>query len=237
VSVAVLNDIHGNLPALQATLAEIDGEPVQTLVCGGDVLWGPYQSECLTLLRERGAEFLGGNTDREVLGGDGELNAWCRSRLSDEEREFVSGWPFSIELAIDGVGVALFCHASPRSDTEILTFLTPEPEVRSAVGSVAADAVVVGHVHQQFDRRINGIRVINAGSVGLPYEGRRGAFWTRLGPEVEFRCSDYDVERAAELLRQSGMPGIDELLADSLLDPVAPDEIAAFFERQAGRIA
>ena len=117
IAVAVLNDIHGNLPALEATLADVDRERLERIVCGGDLLSGPYQSECLALLRERQVEFLVGNADREVLQGEGEQNAWCLDRLSPEEREFVATWPFSVELGIAGLGVVFFCHASPRSDS------------------------------------------------------------------------------------------------------------------------
>ena|SRR5437764_882459 len=125
--------------------------------------------------------------------------------------------------------------AAPRSDEEILTVLTPDEVAAEALHDVDAGVVVIGHTHHQFDRRIGSIRLVNAGSVGLPYEGRPGAFWALVGPDVEFRCSDYDIARAAELLRASGMPGIDELLPESLLEPVPRDEVAAFFERQAER--
>jgi putative phosphoesterase len=235
ISVAVLNDIHGNLPALKATLADVDRASVELIVCGGDVLWGPYQSECLALLREREVEFLAGNTEREVLEGTGAQNAWCRRKLDRTEREFVASWPFSLELGIDGLGLVFFCHASPRSDTGVITWLTPAPAVGRAIERVAADVIVIGHTHQQFDRTVDGKRVINAGSVGLPYEGRGGAYWALLGPDAELRRSDYDVESAAARLRASGMPEIDGLLEDSLLEPASREEVAAFFERQAGR--
>lgn len=231
--VAVLNDIHGNLPALEAVLADVD--PTDTIVCGGDLLWGPYQSECLALLREREARFLTGNTDREVLEDEGELNAWCRERLSDEERAFVASWPATVRLEVDGLGPVLFCHGSPRSDTELLTILTPEDVATEALAQAAERVIVIGHTHHQFDRAIGEKRLVNAGSVGLPYEGRPGAFWALLGPDVELRRTDYDVTRAAEQLRASGMPEIDEVLPDALLSPAPRDEVAAFFEKQAGR--
>lgn len=235
--IAVLNDVHGNLPALEAVLADIDREPVavDAIVCGGDVLLGPYQSECLALLAERGARFLAGNCEREVLAGEGEQNAWMAARLSDAERAQVAGWPATVELAVDGLGRVLLCHGTPRSDGEILTFLTPNAVVAEALAGVEAEVVVGGHTHQQFDRRAGGVRFVNAGSVGIPYEGRPGAFWALLGPDVELRATAYDVAAAAARLRATGMPGIDDLLRSSVLEPIRREEAAAEFERMAGR--
>src|SRR5919201_1478388 len=203
--VAVLNDVHGNLPALEAVLAELDDDPVDAVVCGGDVLWGAYQAECIALLRDRGARFLTGNCER------------------------------SVQLDVDGLGRVLLCHGSPRSDEEILTVATPDETAAEAIAGIDADLVVIGHTHHQFDRRVEGTRLVNAGSVGLPYEGRAGAYGALLGPDVELRRTEYDVAAAADRLRASGMPGIDDLLPESLLEPAPSDELVAHFERQAGR--
>ena len=233
--VAVLNDVHGNLPALESVLADLEKEPVDAIVCGGDVLWGPYQSECLALLRSSGARFLTGNSERDVLAAIDDQHAWCAARLSREERQFVAAWPATIELEIDRLGRVLFCHGSPRSDEEMLTILTPESAAAEALAGVDADLVVIGHTHHQFDRRIGSLRLVNAGSVGLPYEGEAGAYWALLGPDVTFRHSHYEIAAAAKYLRAGGMPGFDDLLPESLLRPVPRDEVAAHFERQAGR--
>ena len=190
--VAVLNDVHGNLPALESVLADLEKEPVDAIVCGGDVLWGPYQSECLALLRSSGARFLTGNSERDVLAAIDDQHAWCAARLSREERQFVAAWPATIDLEIDRLGRVLFCHGSPRSDEEMLTILTPESAAAEALAGVDADLVVIGHTHHQFDRRIGSLRLVNAGSVGLPYEGEAGAYWALLGPDVTFRHSHYD---------------------------------------------
>lgn len=230
-SVAVLNDIHGNLPALEAVLAELDQERVE-IVCGGDVLSGAYQGECLGLLRERNAHFLKGNSEREVLAGTGG-NEWAAAQLSKEERAFVSSWPAAVSLDIAEIGRVLFCHGSPRSDEEILTVLTPDHVLRDALQAVAADMVVIGHTHHQFEKAVDGVRLVNAGSVGLPYEGAAGAYWTLIGPDVVFCRTHYDIDAAAERLRASGMPGIDDLLPESLLAPLPRDEVARYFEQQA----
>lgn len=233
--VAVLNDIHGNLPALEAVLSELDREPVDAIVCGGDVLSGPYQAACLALLQERGARFLTGNCERQVLDGGDEKSVWMAGQLTERDRQLVGTWPAHVELDVDGLGRVLFCHGSPRSDEELLTFLTPAAALAEALEGVDADVVVTGHTHQQFDLRSGRVRLLNAGSVGLPYEGRAGAFWLLLGPDVEFRSTEYDVAAGVDRLRQSGMPGIDEMLPESLLQPVPREEVAAYFERQAGR--
>ncbi len=233
--VAVLNDVHGNLPALEAVLGELDHEPVDAIVCGGDLLSGAYQSECLGLLGERNARFLTGNCEREVLSGTGERNAWMRRQLTDGDRQLVATWPASVALDVDGLGRVLFCHGSPRSDEEVLTFLTPAAVLAEALDGVDADVVLIGHTHHQFDLRSGRVRLVNAGSIGLPYEGRAAAYWALLGPEVEFRATEYDVPAAVERLRATGMPGIDDLLSSSLLKPVSREEAATYFERQAGR--
>jgi predicted phosphodiesterase len=234
--VAALYDVHGNLPALEAVLGEVDAERVDAIICGGDVLFGPYQSECLALLEERGAGFLTGNCEREVLAGGDETNAWMAARLSERDRRLVGAWPDHVELDVDGLGRVFFCHASPRSDTESLTFLTPAAAVAEALHGVDADVVVIGHTHQQFDRRFGRVRLVNAGSVGLPYEGRAGAFWLLLGPDVDLHGTEYDVAASVSRLRAAGMPGLDDMLPESLLQPAPHEEIAAYFERRAGRM-
>ena len=199
------------------------------------MLFGPYQSECLQLLRQRNTRFLAGNTEREVLDETDETNQWCARQLSDQTRHLIRGWPASIELEIEHLGHVFMCHGSPRSDEEILTILTPDQVAAVAVSGVAADVVVIGHTHQQFERQVGRIRLVNAGSVGLPYEGKAGAYWIVLGPDIEFRHTSYNTAAAVEQLRASGMPGIDEILLESLLKPAPREEITAYFERRAGR--
>jgi diadenosine tetraphosphatase ApaH/serine/threonine PP2A family protein phosphatase len=129
----------------------------------------------------------------------------------------------------------LFCHGSPRSDTEMITRITPDERLAPMLEGVDEPIVVCGHTHQQFDRLLGGKRVVNAGSVGLPYEGDAAAFWLMLADgEPELRRTSYDVAAALEQLRAAGLAELDESLDASLAKPVDPDEIAAFFEGQAG---
>jgi predicted phosphodiesterase len=236
VRVAVLNDIHGNLPALEAVLTDVEQDGVDAVVCGGDVVTGPFSVEVFDLLDDRAdIRFLHGNADRFVVEGVDEFEQdWEaeRRRLGEERVGSIAAWPPTVELEIGDLGRALFCHAIPSSDEPIFTRLTPDEIVTELIGDVAAELVVVGHTHVQFDRRLqNGVRVVNAGSVGMPYEGRRGAYWALLGDDVELKRTEYDTDAAIAAIRATGAP-MSEQLVGYLLEPPDPDEASAFFEAQ-----
>ena len=217
-----------------ADLAEID-----LVVVGGDVAAGPMPRETLAALTALGgrAVWVRGNADR-ALGERGSSDAppgdlWARSRLAAEERRFLHDLPASVSVEIDGLGPTLFCHGSPRSDEEILTSATPAERLRRALAGVDEHVVVCGHTHVQFDREIDGVRVVNAGSVGMPYEGRPGAYWALLGPEVELRRTEYEIEAAAERIRASGFPNADGYAREYVLASYSPEEATETFERMA----
>jgi predicted phosphodiesterase len=240
--VAALYDVHGNLPALDAALAEIDEEGSEVLLSGGDLLLGPQPAECLERLRGRGASFIRGNCDRAVTGDAGpddpwiERIAWTAERLSDEQLEFVRSWPEVVTLDVDAVGPVLFCHGSPRSDEEILTAITPPKRLDPILDGVQESVVVCGHTHVQFDRRLGDRRLVNAGSVGLPYEGESGiACWALLGPAVELRQTRYDVKLALDALDASGYPDEDGAVRGFLSEPSSAEEATAHFESLAER--
>jgi len=242
--VAVLNDIHGNLPALDAVLAEVDRADVDAIVVGGDLAWGPLPLQTLERLMalDDRARFVMGNADRDVVeafdGGAPEhetVSAYCAARISQTHRDFLADLPPPFALDVDGLGPSLFCHGSPRSDTERITTASPDARLRRILKDVSESLVVCGHTHRQFDRRIDAWRVVNAGAVGLPYEGRAAAFWALLGPEVELRCTDYDIAGALEVFRASGMTNdVEREMRLSLFDPADPDEVAEYFESRAG---
>jgi putative phosphoesterase len=225
--IAALYDVHGNLPALEAVLAEVEQEGVDEIVCGGDACAGPMPREALELLQRHAARFVRGNADRELRG-------WPAERLTEEQRTFLRQLPLSLSLEADGLGAVLFCHATPRSDEEIITRLTPDDEVASVLEGVLEQTIVCGHVHVQYDRRVGEKRVVNAGSVGAPYEGRAAAFWALLGPGVEHRATGYDLARAVERLRATGYPGVEDHLSSSLLEPADPEEVSRYFENMRG---
>jgi putative phosphoesterase len=219
VRVAALSDVHGNLPALEAVLAEVAREGVERIVSGGDLLSPPFPAECLERLLALGDSvlFVRGNADRDTVGFE----------------EVVAGWPLTVEVDVDGLGRVLFCHGSPRSDEEILTRVSPEERVVAALAGVEAAIVVGGHTHVQFDREVGGRRLVNAGSVGMPYEGRHGAFWALLGPDVELRRTEYDAGPMVSALEAIGDPGALDRVG-WLRDPPDPDEVSAYFESQVG---
>jgi putative phosphoesterase len=202
--VATLYDVHGNLPALEAVLAEIPADA--TIVVGGDVVVaGTHPSETLERLRGLGDRvvWIRGNADRELKPGEpalapaGLLDA-TRAALTGEQIDFLYGQPLTAQ--IDRV---LFCHATPRNDVDIFTERTPEERLVEIFAGVDADVVVCGHTHMQFERTIAGKRVINSGSVGMPYENEPGAYWML---DLEHRRTGYDGAVLAESSR-------DEVLA------------------------
>jgi predicted phosphodiesterase len=183
-------------------LAEIDAEEV--IVAGGDVVGGAFPAETVERLRELGprVRWLRGNAERELVElpppreagpPPGELER-LRAALTDEQVEFLYGLPERVELELDGLGRVLFCHAVPQNDLDIVTPLTPEARLARIVEGVGADVVVAGHTHIQDDRRVGGVRWVNAGSVGMPYEDAPGAYWALLGPDVELRRTEYAAE-------------------------------------------
>jgi putative phosphoesterase len=221
--VAALYDIHGNLPALEAVLAEVDAD---LILVGGDFVAGPWPSETLERLRglDGDVRFIRGNADREVVEeGRGlappEVMEYVREHLSDEQVAFLADLPLTESIEVDGLGSVLFCHATPRSDEEILTRISAEERWADALRGVDADVVVCGHTHVQFDRRVERIRLVNSGSVGMPYEDEPGAYWTLLGPEVEFRRTQFQQGDVAA----SGWP--EEWPA------ATPEEATEFFEK------
>jgi putative phosphoesterase len=240
--VAALYDVHGNLPALEAALAEVDDESADVVLSGGDLLLGPQPAECLELLRERNATFIRGNCDRAVTGGADwedpwiDRITWTAEQLSEEELDFVRSWSETVSLEVDGLGRVLFCHGSPRSDEEILTAITPPKRLDPILDGVQELVVVCGHTHVQFDRVVGDRRLVNAGSIGLPYEGEAGiASWALIGPGVELRRARYDVHQAAEALAVSGYPDDDGSVRGFLLEPSTAEEATAHFESVAER--
>jgi putative phosphoesterase len=176
--IASLYDIHGNLAALEAVLAEIPDEAA--IVVGGDVVaGGDHPAETLERLRALGDRvvWVRGNGDRELTPGEEGLARpaaleGTRSRLTEEQIAFLHALPPT--QLLDGV---LYCHATPRNDVDIFTERTPEERIAFLFEGVGTDVVVCGHTHTQFERTIAGKRVVNAGSVGMPYEDEPGAYW------------------------------------------------------------
>lgn len=248
MSVAALYDIHGNLPALEAVLEEIDREGIDEIVVGGDVLPGPMSAESLRrLLRhDRPTRFISGNGERDVLSTLGGIEPtdvppfvldvlrWTSSQLTAADVDEIESWPGHIRREVKGVGRVLFCHATPRNDTEIFTQVTPEEALLPLFEGLEADMVVCGHTHMQFDRMVGGVRVVNAGSVGMPF-GAPGAYWLKLGEDVELGRTDYDLMEAANRVQRTAYPQAREFARKWILEPKTEAEGLEAFEQVALR--
>lgn len=229
---AALYDIHGNLPALDAALAAIESARLSTIVVGGDVALGPMPRETIERLIALGdrARFIRGNCDRLVVDAfDGRTSTrlpaavqqalgWTAAKLDRSHRDFLAAFPETLTLTVDGIGEVLFCHGSPRSDDEMITSATPDALLRQMLDGVSERVVVCGHTHMQFDRAVGDVRVINAGSVGMPY-GAPGAHWLQLGPDVRLVRTPYNLARAADLVRLTAYPGAEEFATRFILAP------------------
>jgi putative phosphoesterase len=240
--VAALYDIHGNLPALEAVLKEVRQLSVDEIVIGGDVLPGPMPVEALACLQglDIPVRFIYGNGEIAVLermSGKEPANvperfrpviSWTAQQLDSKQRRFIVSWPQTIRIQISGLGDVLFCHATPRNENEVFTRITPESRLLPIFESLGVPVVVCGHTHMQFDRKVGSTRVINAGSVGMPF-GEPGADWMLLGPDVQFRHTYYDLETAAECIRRTGYPQADDFAANSVLQPPSEAKMLELF--------
>jgi predicted phosphodiesterase len=233
-TIAALYDIHGNLPALEAVLAEVRREGAGAIVVGGDLVPGPLPRECLAALLDCGVPvaFLAGNGERDVLeardGGGLErvpeefrgTVRWVAERLTADEIARMRAWPATHRVGLPGSG-AFFCHATPRDDNGIFTRLTPAEALEPVLAVADAPLVVCGHTHMQFDRTVGAVRVINAGSVGMPF-GEPGAYWLLIdaaggaGARAELRRTEYDYAAAAALIQATDYPHRAEM------DPARP---------------
>jgi predicted phosphodiesterase len=242
VRVAALYDIHGNLPALEAVLEDVRDNDVDLIIVGGDVV-GPMPQETMArLLRlDIPARFIHGNGDRVVIAhARGEpidevptryrdCIAWIAERLDNASRRAMAEWPLTCELEIDGLGQVLFCHATPQNDVDCFTRVTPDDRVKQLFAGVHARTVVCGHTHMQFDRIVGDVRIVNAGSVGAPFAPPAGAHWLLLGPDVQLRQTPYDVARAADEMRATGCPLVEETAVRYVLNPPPEAETLAMF--------
>jgi predicted phosphodiesterase len=238
--VAVLSDVHGNAPALAAVLEELEHAQPDLVAFGGDLTWGPLPEETLALVEPLAetALFVRGNADRAVVeyatgaaaDEPSERASWIVARHTQEALRFLGRFVEQETVDVDRLGPVRFCHGSPRGDTELVTFATPEARVREFMDCVDERLVVTAHTHVRFDRGVAGIRSVNGGSVGMPYEGRPGAYWALVGPDVELRRTEYDVDEAVRRYRESGDPSA-EAMVEILLEPPTPEEVVEHAER------
>jgi putative phosphoesterase len=234
--VAVLSDVHGNAVALQAVLRALEHERVDLIVFGGDLTWGPLPGTTIELAASLGTPtlFVRGNAERALLEGSEsptERERWLLEHHGEADRAFLATFVEQAPVDIAGLGPVRFCHGSPRSDEELVTPETPEERIRAMTAAISERVLVTAHTHLRFDREVAGIRSINPGSVGMPYEGRPGAFWALLGPDVELRSTEYPVEEAVERYLVSGDP-LSAQMIELLRSPPTRAEVIEDAERQ-----
>ena len=231
--VAVISDVHGNAPALAAVLTEIESEDVDLIVSCGDLTWGPLPEETYQLARGLKARFVRGNADRAVLErvSETERERWMQEHHDAAIRDFLASFEGTVSIEVDGLGPVRLAHGSPRSDEECVTPETPDERVREFSAGVDEKVIVTAHVHMQFDRHVAGVRSLNAGSVGLPYETAPGAYWALLGPDVELRRTEYDFDATIERYRSSGQPDVEQII-EMMITPPTQREIIEYGEER-----
>ena len=252
--VAALCDIHANLPALEAVLEEVRAAQVDLIVFGGDVLPGPMPRETLSriLNLDTPSKCIHGNGELGVLAHINapdpsavtywgttsgailpeplrEIPRWTARQVAPDFTHMLASWPKTVRVEVPGLGEILFCHGTPTSETDAFTRLTPEDVLLPVFDGLGVSVVVCGHTHMQFDRMIGTTRVVNAGSVGMPF-GRTGADWLLIGRDVELRNTSYDLAQAGERIRETSYPQAIEL-ATSLLQPPSETQMLELFTR------
>jgi putative phosphoesterase len=243
--IAALYDIHGNLPALEAVLRELRQLSVESIIIGGDVLPGPMPRQTLEALLEVEVpiQFICGNGDREVLAQMSGVKTpwyaraseqwqepvrWTAQQLQVEHRRLLEHWPPTCQINVPGLGDVLFCHATPQNDTDIFTSLTPEERLIPVFEEVEASLTVCGHTHMQFDRMVGRTRVVNAGSIGMPFAGP-GAYWLLMDRGIELRRTLYDLEEAAERIRSTTYPQAEQFAVRHVINPPSEKDMLAAY--------
>jgi diadenosine tetraphosphatase ApaH/serine/threonine PP2A family protein phosphatase len=213
--VAALYDVHAMPWALEAVLDAVDADAI---VLGGDYLYGPYPRETVAAIRALDAHVVRGNCEDMA-------EEWERNELAPGDLEWLQALPLSV--TVDGV---LYCHATPEDNMPITTAETPDEAVRETFAGHTG-TIVIGHTHHQFDRRVGDLRIVNAGSVGMPYEGEVAAYWTLVDDgEPHPMRTPIDLERAVRETRASGWPRAETFVAENLLVAVSREDAIASLE-------
>lgn len=220
-SVAVLSDVHGVLPVLEAVLAEPDVRVADLVVVTGDHASGPQPAQVLDRLAAEGSRvrLVRGNADRELVAlARGEeievpddVTPWAAAQLGPEHVTLLADLPHPLVLDVVGFGPVVFCHGSPRRDDELVLVDSPLTRWADALSGLSADqrTVVCGHTHMPFVRLVDRRLVVNAGSIGMPY-GRPGGSWALLRDgQVSLRHTPVDVNAAvAAVVASSDYPDV-----------------------------
>jgi putative phosphoesterase len=229
--VAVITDIHANLPALEAALARIDELGVERVYCGGDLVgYGPHPNEICALIEARGIPTIYGNYDYAIARDlddcgcayvtphDREIGQrsveWTLANTGKAAKDFMRDLPFDLRFDIGGTSVHLV-HGSPRKVNEYLFEDKPDSLYERLARAEDADVLVFGHTHKPWIRDFAGVRFVNCGSVGKPKDGDpRGAFAVLTAEAVMIERVGYDAELVSADVRDAGLPAE---FADKLL--------------------
>jgi predicted phosphodiesterase len=156
---------------------------------------------------------------------------WAAHQINQQQRDFLAGFEDRVVIDdVDGIGRVLFCHATPRNDVDVMTKETPLDRMRGHLSGVDADMVVCGHTHMQFDRMVDRIQVVNAGSVGMPY-GEPGAYWAMLGPGLRLQRTEYDREAAAQRIRAKDWPEANKFASNNVVSVPSVEEAMSFLQK------
>jgi putative phosphoesterase len=247
MTVAVISDVHGNLPALRTVLTEIVALEPDLLVHCGDLVSGPSPGATLEHLRDVEVPLRSvlGNADRGALAAfDGtagdevhEDDRWAGSQLTRAQRDWLASCPATLRFEVAGLGRVLACHGTPRDDDEILLEDSPASRVREVLAGVDADLVLCGNTHLPYDRRWDHLRIVNVGSVGWSYS-EPSASWAVLDERgVHLRRTPYDLDAAEAEIRAAHptWPRLEVFLANVLRSPPTEAEAAAVFRAREPR--
>ncbi|PKR83733.1 metallophosphoesterase family protein [Heyndrickxia camelliae] len=251
MKIAALYDIHGNLPALNAILKDLEKVKPDLIIFGGDIVSGPMPRQTLERIFSLtdNIRFIRGNGDREVVTAfdnyplpptmsekGRQKTQWVAEQLTRPHRDFLSELPETLTIEVDGLGDILFCHATPRSDDEIFTPVTSEERLSKIFADVKQEVVICGHTHIQFERQLGNIRILNAGSVGMPFAEQPGAYWLLIYPKgYKFCRTTYDLKSAAKEIIKSGDPQVNEFVERNLLNIPTVTQATEFLERMSRR--
>jgi predicted phosphodiesterase len=245
-NLALISDMHGNLPAFEAVLEDIQNQGINNFLCLGDAAnFGPQPKETLERLRTLACPVVMGNTDDSLLKPRTladikepnedtqyslEVENWCAEQLNDDDRDFVRTFQSTVNLELDKLNLLAY-HGSPKSYHDQIIAVTPEETLNGYFENTNANLYAGGHTHEQFVRRYFQARVMNPGSVGLPYIFKKDG--TAINPlfaeyavlettrevNITFKRVPYEFEKLAKAVRASKMPYAEKWLEDFALTP------------------
>ena len=235
MKIATIYDIHANPTALLSVLKDIQNYEVDLIVIGGDVIAGPFPTETLTILTEikTPTKFILGNAESEVIryingkpvnGLSNRANEeakWVANQISSSHKTFIKNWSKTFQAVIKEVGTVLFCHATPGSDIEIFTRISSNQRILKLFDGVRASIIICGHTHMPFDLKFGKSRIINSGSVGMPF-GTNQASWLLIDQQINFMTTSYDIQMAAQLISTSNYPYKESFIRNNVLN--VPEE-------------